>query len=298
MNEIDFYEDEELFYIIIPNNYSYNDLKEFNISKDYFIFKSEDLLERQKIYLVKGKYVITFSHNLIKLFDKTHNYLNKIIIDREKNSYYISSNDDKYCFSSNSSSNTLNKIDALYMARDILDNICSYPDINNSMFCYDPYSSLKIVPSRNYYPLISNDVITISWPYRYKETDINIQDRELLNIILNSTNEKIGDISFCFINYRKDGFTYDGNISYQIDDEFQNKGYATMALGLLKELLKDNKKIKNKNMFISTLPDNIFSQKVALNNGGKLIYSGLVPKDDSLYSIGGIEEVKIYQIKI
>lgn len=69
-----------------------------------------------------------------------------------------------------------------------------------------------------------------------------------------------------------------------------------MALDLLKCLLKFNGYSKDK--YIYTLPNNIASQKVAIKNKGKLCYEGFVLKEDSLYYIDGIKEVKIYKISM
>ena len=171
-----------------------------------------------------------------------------------------------------------------------LENIYLYISIN------DILNILNIILDKNYYPLISNDRITLSWPNRYGQNDINKKTRCSLDIILNKTREKIGTITFNYMN--NNFFSYSGNISYTIKKEFQNNHFATEALSLLKELLKSHEHKGNKDLFIATSKENIRSQKVALNNNGKLIYDGKVPKTNLLSRNSGITQVKIYQIKI
>jgi len=131
-----------------------------------------------------------------------------------------------------------------------------------------------------------------------KNKNIDISKSKILefNIILNCTNEIIGDI--CLYYYENSDFSYRGNVSYSIDKQYRNKHYATNALNLLKNILQNHKYSGDKNLYISTLPENIASQKVAINNNGILFYDGMVPQTDSLYYINGIKKVKIYKIEI
>lgn len=89
--------------------------------------------------------------------------------------------------------------------------------------------------------------------------NINEEKHEFLDIIMNDTREIIGDISFDYM--CGSGFTYGGNVSYFIKEEYRHNDYATKALTLLKELLKNNTYSGDKDLYISTLPDNEFSQK-------------------------------------
>ena len=63
-------------------------------------------------------------------------------------------------------------------------------------------------------------------------------------------------------------------------------------------MLVYNEYSDNKDIYVAILPDNEFSQKVAVNNGGNLYYAGAVPKTDSVYYIDGVREVKVYKIEI
>ncbi len=91
---------------------------------------------------------------------------------------------------------------------------------------------------------------------------------------------------------------YGGNVDYTIIEKFQNQGYGTQSLALLKELLRDNSYAIKNGLLISTLPDNIYSQKVAIKNGGVLVYDGQVPEDNLLYQLDHVKEVKVYQIQM
>lgn len=95
-----------------------------------------------------------------------------------------------------------------------------------------------------------------------------------------------------------DEFFYGGNVDYRIYDSFQHLGYGTQSLSLLKVLLQQICYAAKEGFLISTLPDNIYSQRIAIKNGGILIYEGLVPRDTSLYKIDHVEEVKVYQIQM
>jgi len=155
---------------------------------------------------------------------------------------------------------------------------------------------LSLVEDYKYFPVIKDDIITLSWPCRFDETDINKRKYENLDIILNDTKQVVGQISFDY--QTAEGFTYEGNVSYHIKDEFRGNHYATRALGLLKQLLKQNLFDGDKDLYVSTKPDNYKSQKVAINNNGELVYKGNVPEDDSLNYIDGVKKVNIYKIKM
>ena len=155
---------------------------------------------------------------------------------------------------------------------------------------------LNLVEDYKYFPVIKDDMITLSWPCRFGETDINKRKYEFFDIILNDTKQVIGQISFDY--QTAEGFTYEGNVSYNIKDEFRGNHYATRALALLKKLLKQNLFDGDKDLYVSTKPDNYKSQKVTINNNGELVYKGSVPEDDSLSYIDGVKKVNIYKIKM
>lgn len=190
---------------------------------------------------------------------------------------------------------SLEKKEALKIAKELLDELNSIDSIKKDINLKNIYDILNLVSKKLYYPVINNDKITLSWAYRFGSTDISVIKGETLDIILNETKEKIGKISYDY--QCRSGFTYGGNISYSIKEEFRSRHFATDALNLLKELLNSNKYSGDKDLYISTLPTNEHSKKVAINNGGSLIYKGSVPKEDFL-SRCGIDEVYVYQIKM
>lgn len=191
---------------------------------------------------------------------------------------------------------SLLKKDALQISSTILEELTKIESIYNYINISEILENSNIVLNQNYYPIISNDTITLSWPNRYGSTDITNKIRANLDIILNATREKIGEITFTYL--YNPNYSYTGNVGYHIKEEFQNNHYATNALSLLKEILKNHKQKGNKDLYISTDIHNIRSQKVALNNNGELYYEGSIPKNDSLSKHSGITHVKIYRIKL
>ena len=150
------------------------------------------------------------------------------------------------------------------------------------------------IKEENFFPVISDDVLSLSWKNRYDAIDINDEDEAIFDIILNETREIIGKISFDY--FFKSGFSYSGNVGYNIKYRFQNKHYATRALKLLRTLLLSNKYSGDKSLYLATKIDNIRSQKVILNNNGNLIYDGKVPINEPLNFMEGIKKVKVYKI--
>ena len=155
-------------------------------------------------------------------------------------------------------------------------------------------SKPTIVAKDEYQPVITNDRIGLL----SNSTSINIDTSAFLSfyVVKCNTLELVGEIGFQATLY--DEFFYGGNVDYTIYDSFQHLGYGTQSLSLLKELLQQNTYAIKEGILISTLPDNIYSQRIAIKNGGILIYKGLVPRDTSLYKIDHVEEVKVYQIQM
>ena len=155
-------------------------------------------------------------------------------------------------------------------------------------------SSPITVTKEEYQPIITNDNIGLL----SNSFDTNIAASAFLSfdLIKCDTLERVGEINFQAMEY--DEFFYGGNVDYMIYDSFRHLGYGTQSLSLLKQLLHENSYAIEEGILISTLPDNIYSQRIAMKNGGILIYEGCVPKDNPLYQIDHVEEVKIYQIKL
>ena len=150
------------------------------------------------------------------------------------------------------------------------------------------------VTKEEYQPVITNDKIGLL----SNSFDTNIATSAFLSfdVVKCDTLELVGEIGFQATEY--DEFFYGGNVDYTIYDSFQHQGYGTQSLSLLKELLQQNTYAIKEGILISTLPDNIYSQRIAIKNGGILIYEGTVPRNTSLYQIDHVEEVKVYQIQM
>ena len=155
-------------------------------------------------------------------------------------------------------------------------------------------SKPTIIAKDEYQPVIMNDRIGLL----SNSTSINIDTSAFLSfdVVKCDTLELVGEIGFQATLH--DEFFYGGNVDYTIYDSFQHLGYGTQSLSLLKELLQQNTYAMKEGFLISTLPDNIYSQRIAIKNGGILIYKGPVPRDTSLYKIDHVEEVKVYQIQM
>lgn len=151
-----------------------------------------------------------------------------------------------------------------------------------------------MVTKEEYQPVITNDKIGLL----SSDLDTNIATSAFLSfdVVKCDTLELVGEIGFQATEY--DEFFYGGNVDYTIYDSFQHQGYGTQSLSLLKELLQQNTYAIKEGILISTLPDNIYSQRIAIKNGGILIYEGTVPRDTYLYQIDHVEEVKVYQIQM
>ena len=295
-----------------------NMIDKFHICMRNFIYDGslspDTLLKEQKIYILEKqnkKYYVTLSKS--QLIISEYNTTNKNIfeteleVDYDKNQFKIS----KYVHDLNYSTKehksypcnsemfrkcfSLEKKEAISLASQLLNNLQKINGIENIIDCYDIYRLLNLIPNDFYNPVIADEKISLSWVCTDKDKDINKQHFVLFDIILTETNEVVGNISFDYVNA---GFSYCGNVSYEIKDEFKNKHYATKALALLTQVLKSHEFRGDKDLYISTIPANIKSQKVIENNNGNLIYEGSVPEDESINFIDGIKEVKVYRIEM
>ena len=117
-----------------------------------------------------------------------------------------------------------------------------------------------------------------------------------MKIVLNETNEIIGEIEFNLKKKDQKNFSYMGNVSYEIYPLFRNQGYCTKALELVKEYISKEAEEYNKLLYISTVIGNTASQAVAEKCGGILCYEGKVPENDRAKFLSKVDEVKIYKI--
>lgn len=271
-------------------------------------------VQKQEISVLKNEeysYYITVSDSRFKISERklVGNEIMEIMldIDKIKKDYIVSlyihdlNHSTKSCKSYPIDGNT---IDAFKLPRkeaitgiyNLLERMKKIKNIQDIVDISRLYELTNLVRKEDYFPVISDEILTISWPCRVGKEDINTSQHEFFDIILNETLEKVGVISFDYM--CKSGFSYGGNVSYEIKEQFRNNHYATRALGLLKIFLQRNQYAGDKDLHVATISQNISSQKVVLNNDGELIYSGKVPEDDSLNYIDGVEDVLVYRIKL
>ena len=112
------------------------------------------------------------------------------------------------------------------------------------------------------------------------------------NIILKQNNVAVGKISFRVgHNYHS---YYNGNIGYEVDEEYRGYHYSLLACQLV---LKVAKYYKMKKIYLSCDYDNVASYKTIEKLGANLIEEVLPPEDYIFYN----EEMKtqrIYELKI
>jgi len=152
-------------------------------------------------------------------------------------------------------------------------------------------NSLNFVRGSNV--VLTDGELSLSWAMEEEKDILDQIDHASFEIILNDTKEVVGAIAFDFRQTESD--PYFGNVSYEIYPYYRNNGYATKALELLKELVKSNECVE-KDLYISTVKSNRYSQKVALNCGAELYFSGEIP-DDVIYTEKE-RDINIYKIKI
>ena len=115
-------------------------------------------------------------------------------------------------------------------------------------------------------------------------------------IIDQKINAIVGRISMNLNEKGEDNFEYSGNVSYEVYLGYRHKGYATKALCLLKEYTEYLDDSYNKDLYISTVVNNVYSQQTALKSGAKLYMDTDVPKGDALRFIEKVDHVLIYKL--
>lgn len=118
----------------------------------------------------------------------------------------------------------------------------------------------------------------------------DVPNEAYFKIILNETLEEIGHISYT---YENDSIV--GNLSYFLYEEYRNKGYGKKAL----KLLVDNiRRIDDNDLYLTIIPDNIASIKLAKSQNAKYIGDVNIPtkyvfSDDGKYSYANMYKIKI-----
>lgn len=112
------------------------------------------------------------------------------------------------------------------------------------------------------------------------------------NIVLKPNNVPIGKISFRIgHNYHS---YYNGNIGYEIDEEYRGNHYALSACQLVLKAANYHNMDK---IFLTCDCDNVASYKTIEKLGAKLIEEVMPPKD-WIYYYEGIEVHKIYELNL
>lgn len=112
------------------------------------------------------------------------------------------------------------------------------------------------------------------------------------DIILKSNNVSVGKISFRIgHNYHS---YYNGNIGYEVDEEYRGHHYSLLACQLVLKVAQYHKMDK---IYLTCDYDNIASYKTIEKLGAKLIEEVLPPKD-YIYYREDIEVHRIYELSI
>lgn len=122
-----------------------------------------------------------------------------------------------------------------------------YPDINVSD------DELCIINGRKGILEISDEEISLYSPEQ-KDKDVNNLELQRYTIIKNDTKEEVGYVTFNF---------KETNIAYRIYEPYQGHHYASKALKLMIELIKNNVNFQRDNLYVRIDEKNLASIKTA-----------------------------------
>ena len=112
------------------------------------------------------------------------------------------------------------------------------------------------------------------------------------DLVLKPNNIAVGKISFRIgHNYHS---YYNGNIGYEVDEEYRGHHYSLLACQLV---LKAARRHKMDKIYLTCNYDNVASYKTIEKLGANLIEEVLPPKD-YIYYWDGIKAKRIYELKI
>lgn len=261
---------------ITLNLFDYKDIKSIKEkNKDYCNYI---ILNEQEKIRKYSKLKILITDEIV--FNVYKDSLELIIVSFDGSSYsyfYY----DKLHNNYNLSFNGKNDIKYIYdFFSPILYNKYVYSELSNLFF------NLNMIDLSTNIKYINNESISLYaslHALKYDDIEFYIVDNNTFNILGTICIDKTKNNS------------YFGNVSYKIHDEYQNKGYATMALYLLKKLIYIAKIDNLEYLHISMFKDNLASEKVAKNNNGILIYEGKLNEENY---IDNDKEIRMYEIKL
>lgn len=261
------------------------------IVDDHLLDTLDSTLNHGEYYYYKfgdGSALYVLLNNITKMFFNKNGEVSSLTIN-DASAYYIFSYKGKYV---DSYSPKEDREDAYPQ---LLKFILEYGNVVGSIFLDElPYHAIT---SRIYIPsafirVIEEDGIAlarINRPVWYEESfSYFIIDKKI--------NAIVGRISMNLNKKGEDNFEYSGNVSYEVYLGYRHKGYATKALCLLKEYTGYLDDSYNKDLYISTVVNNVYSQQTALKSGAKLYMDTDVPKGDALRFIEKVDHVLIYKL--
>jgi len=269
-------------YFIETENATYNIIGEYPSIKINERLRKEDCVEENvlEMNLCQGEYRVSV---LI------HNEMFSTISNKTFSSTTVE-NDLPEAF-------RLDKDQAIKKIVELLKNVGKIQNIQKVLSIDLLYRGFHLISEDEYNSVIDDERICLSWRFHnINSKPIEEQRMVSFDIVLKETKELIGDISFDYI--IGEGFTYAGNVSYFVNPEFRHQHYATDALHLLKQLLKENHFEGDKDLYIATEMSNQNSAAVAINNGGELVYEGEVPDGELIKTLDGVKNVKVYRIRV
>ncbi len=150
---------------------------------------------------------------------------------------------------------------------------------------------LKMYKYNHKYDIINGDIIALKIITFNNGNDVEIP-YYWYDIIEKKTNRNVGKISIRLgCNYHS---YYNGNIGYEIDEEYRGNNYAYIASKMVINIAKD---YGMKEIFLTCEKDNIASYKTIEKLGAELIEIVVPPKDYFGY-YDGIDEYRIYKKKL
>lgn len=184
---------------------------------------------------------------------------------------------------------------------EVFDSITEFLDNFENLYQYLPIDSNKIFICLNMGIINKDSISTIACGKKvilYLNSFRTLDYSKLkLNIADSYTYELIGSIDVSLRKSDESNFSYQGNVSYKIDEGFESKGYATDALKTLVEYVDTIDDEYNKELYVAALVEDIAYQKVAEKNGGVLVFEGDVPHRESLAVINKVKQIKIYKLR-